>query len=748
MAEEGTKPPGTPQPGHGPSDVELTRIRLLNTVVDGIAQSADSIGKAFAALDISKIAEAAKHIETATAGWTSNLKGASEELYSAFRTITATAESFNKLRESGEATNQLRRIAAEMDREAKLMRDSEKEDLIKVTSIWEDLVKKHKEFIQAQAATPVGMGALKGAKSVDDASRSLMHIEDLPGKLMKLIPGGGLIELMFMGMNKHEEWRAKSEMVVQQFDSMGGGAEKYGSAIAENIETMEQWNTHAVQDFISVANALKSGSITADQALGKEGMGSSLSKLGTSVEDVTLKFDYMMEVAAGTGAKMVATGYREFGNTLKDSAEFIVNYGLAAQNAGQETMQFLGSVMQTAESLKLYHVQLSTVADQSLKLIDINKSRGMSAAYAGVVSQAGQQQAFQGIQNMQDGYAAFIGARVVQHLSAAGRGNIDKVMGPGASSDPVSILMEMKRGFRDLGNDPSSKSALGTMVSEIAKQAQEAAGPKRGQQEFYLERMGFGVEGGRAILDMASSVASGKVISDKQLETLKGATISQQQQMNQLTVAMNKAAQGIADIATGLMGVILSGIKAIIGLLVAVVAKLMDPLGTLPEGVTKFIESAFEGMKSSGSMMGQGIGKLRDAAGTAGGVGPLGDFTRGWDELINRKETTKTPPPIDEERVAELARRTATAAGGRADAYAMAASAAHEKYTPGAYGLPSTSTGFGSPVSTSGSPNKTKIRFMKTKAGYQIESTQEVVMSVDVPFSTPRSEGATGRKGN
>ena len=737
-----TTNPNNPNDPHDPSDLTKATKQQIDATMEVIKAMSEVMART---------KEAAEAIEVTTGKWTTDLKEATSFVNEAFRTITATAESFSKMRQYGEATNQLRRQAATIEKEIKEEMEYYKEDIKVVQSIWSDIDDMLDKINAKMSKSGGGRATLKATASIDQASHALMDVESLPKKIMSLIPGGGLIELMFMGVSKHADWQAKSEMVVQQFDSMGGGAREFKAAIAENIETMEQWNDHATQDLVGVANALKSGGITAKEALGKDGLHGDLKGLGTSLSDLTLKFDYMMEVGAGTGAKLVASGYKDFGNTIHDSAEFVTKYGLAAQNAGQETMAFLGSIMQNAEGLKLWHVQLSTVGDQQLRLIELNKRRGLSAAYAGAIGAAGQAQAFSGLQSMNEGYAAFIGERVVKSLGVGARERLDREGSFGSS--PVGIMMEMKRGFRDLGDDPASKSALSTMIHEITKQAREAAGPDRANQEFYLMTMGFGVEGSRAIMDMSKDIAVGKGVSHAQLETLKNATKSQEQQMSAMVVAMNRVAQGVADIATGLLGVILASIKLIIGLLYALYEKATAPYKSISEGTTKFIESAFAGIGKSTGMIGQGvkIGKgISDAAKTV-----LGDFDTGFGNLGERSpdEEKKNGGPfgygdIYNPNMDRLNQRLRELVGERAltptEALKIMA-AAYSNY-PSTSQTPQSEPPFIA-TATAPAPDVSSMTMRRTENGYYVSMVSPVRNEFFIPINEARGSNQASSRG-
>jgi hypothetical protein len=597
-----------------PNDPTQNAAQQTSSVADAQATAAH---QSHAADEVTRQFEAMKGVAAAAKELVEYLRSSTSLYGETMTKLALITETYQKLRVGGEIHNQQMRIDNEM-RKHRL--EMEKEELKLGSDIFAQIKQRRMETEQEIASIGGGDRArMVARKTADVIAVELTNVGGIIPKVLSNIPFGGIAMLLLHGVGADAQWNANVNKVINQFQRMGGGGQEFAGMLKGQIKEMELWNEHATADLVAVTQQFAEAGISAKQAWGKQGFAGALSEVGPNLAHVTLQFDYLNKQQAGWTASMVKVATRDMGNSIREASEAIVQYGMAAQHAGQDTVTFLSRVMQNAEAMKLYGIRLSDVAEQQLRLIGINAKRvGGDMAYAGTISAAGQAGMLQALPKMDMGLAAIMGKELIANLDKLDpgtRARLDKAGGYG--TDPVGIAMEMQVLMRDLKGTKAGDASLPTLLKVISEFADRLA-PRGGRQDFLLQQL-FGMpslDAARAVTDIGRSATTGGKLSDEDAKRLKKAFTLPESETSKLTIALNTAVQGMKDLANGVLGMMLMGIMTIATGIGVLVKKAQNPLSDVSREVEMF-KGAMGGFGEFASLSGGGLMKVIAGLGLA-----------------------------------------------------------------------------------------------------------------------------------
>jgi hypothetical protein len=611
-----------PTSGQGAAGMQNTTQAAmdLNDVIVAIEASTKSIAETFKSIDLSNIKTFTQEINGATKEWVDNVKQISSEFRKELETLSLLSQDQQQLQISGLLSNQQRSVQSHYVKED--VKNLEHE-LQLSESLFESLQRRMKFWgSQLDELAPKTRAAYK---TMDQAGRALSNPAAVPGQILNAMPGAGILSFLVMGMQANEKWRSMTEQAVQQFDRIGGGGKKFSGEMQGIIQNLSNDLTGGAQTLVAINQAFAATGVTAKQAWGKEGMTASISGVGRSLAEVSMKFDMLTEQAPGTTANLIGTAYGQMGSSLESATSAVVVYGMAARNAGLDQVGFVNSVVQNAQSLKLYGIQLDSVAEATLRVAKANQEAGMGKAYSLEVGKAGISQVTSGLAGISPGFAAVIGQSVATALNARGNlhssGEYNKWTDGGSA---FGIMMEMRQGFRNAPTD-SRGAYMGESIKALSKQALETSGGKLPEAQYFLEKMGFGLEGARTILQLGGKMTGDKPeLSKADQKTLADAMKSEADKTSNMDKSLQYLVTAVGQVAIGLLGMILGGIKIMIDALHILVVKAMDPLANVDDlfanlkqdfGVigqsAHFMAEAGENLKKSGSNLGNSVPFLR-----------------------------------------------------------------------------------------------------------------------------------------
>lgn len=404
-------------------------------------------------------------------------------------------------------------------------------------------------------------------KNSEAVSKALTNVEGIGSSVMSKLPFGGFLGFLLMGAKAGAQWEADTMKVTQQFDVVGGKAGEFAGRIQEYIKNFGATGVASAEEISSIGAAFAEAGITAKEVFG-DGAHNILAEMGLDHKDLmesTLAMDKLMEVSAGTFAKLTGSAVGELGNTLAEATDSIVTYGMAAQTAHMNTMSFLSGVMQSSQQLKLYHIQLSDVANMTLQVAAANTNKHMDPRFAGTIAQAGIGQMVQGVGNMPDGLAVNISQAVMAELASRHKDRILRdTNGQPMAMDPISTLMEFRHGGRDI-NAKDQKDFFPLAVQALGQMAELAGHHNKGTAEFFLQKNGMGAEGARAIAEIYFNKTShNRPLSPDEQKAIRHALDDEEKKTSGIERAMKELKTAVAEVSNGLLGMIVDGIKIII----------------------------------------------------------------------------------------------------------------------------------------------------------------------------------------
>jgi hypothetical protein len=625
-------------PTAGQSIHDATQSAIdLDGLMEEIEASTKSIAETFKSIDLSNIKTFTQEINAATKEWVDNVKQISSEFRKELETLSLLSQDQQQLQIAGLLANQQKSVYSHYSKQEV---ENLEHELRLSESLFTSMQKRMEHWNQQlDSIAPKTRAAYK---TMDEGARHLSTPAAVPGQLLNAMPGAGILSFLIMGMSANEKWRSMTEQAVQQFDRVGGGGKKFFGEMQGHIERLSNDLTGGAQTLVAINSAFAATGVSAKQAWGREGLTGDIGRVGRSLAEVSMKFDFLTEQAPGTTAHLIGTAYGQLGSSMESATSAIVTYGMAARSAGLDQVGFVNSVVQNAQALKLYGIQIDAVAAATLRVVDANKAAGMGSAYALEVGKAGIGQVTSGLAGITPGFAAVIGQQVAGALDAKGalssNNEYNKWTANGSS---FGIMMEMRQGFR---NAPENERGgfMGESISAIYKQAMQAAGNSLPEAQFFLEKMGFGMEGSRTILQIGNDMKRDgrSQMTKEEQKTLDSATASEAQKTSSMDRSLQYLVTAVGQVAVGLLGMILSGIKIMIDILRISVSALTGESVTGPGGLLDSLRNDFKVMGRSGDFVNRGFSNLKTSGENFIDAVPFTDL---WRRGINERESSGGP---------------------------------------------------------------------------------------------------------
>lgn len=438
----------------------------------------------------------------------------------------------------------------EMDRLNKERAEQQRLELEMVkesATFWDKLKQSSHDFADNLAKA----GNIRIAQGVRTGSQVMLGNADLggamssvAGQLSQLAPTaavGGLIGMMLHGRMEDAKFAAVGQVAAQQFDAIGGAGKKFAGDMAGLSRTLSVYGMGAALDVAAVTASFASLGVKASEAQAKVQGFTGILK-GDLIE-ATLAADKAFEMSAGSMAKMSSTMARDFNISAKEAFINLMNIGTAAERAGQNATVFMQQTMEAASSLRLLNANMDAVSQTQLNMTNSMRDRGVNDQFAGSYAASGTQSAMQGISGMSVGLSAIIGERL--GFGSGLDAWYSMKSGSGASArgdkqlDTIAIMQEMR-------------GIVGGLSSNRAEQA------------YALQGL-FGVDtaGADTILDIMEEVNSSGEISAESQKKLNEAFKTESQKTNQLLLDIKIIQDGFAHLSSGLMTLMVSGIKSV-----------------------------------------------------------------------------------------------------------------------------------------------------------------------------------------
>jgi len=386
-------------------------------------------------------------------------------------------------------------------------------------------------------------------------------VQQFKQSILSELPFGGLIGLMLLGGKREQEVFAAGAQATRMFEQAGSVARSQMQMVGNDIRRigimLGKGPTGLAGEFGAAAAAFAQGGVDIKEVLEQKFDAPIKGSRGTLLE-TSVALDSLFKQAAGTAARQMTTMVREFNLSAKESANIVAAIGLAARDSGTSVQSFTESVIRSATALRTQRVDITEVAQAQLKFQEILE-RGMPATRAEFRAGYAERaigQVTQGLANMNVGLTAVLGERISR--------------GMGAPVTGLQAYYLMREGLGGKGQlSEEEQGYFAKSLKELGALAAEGGRTKE-EQRFFLEKMGFGFEGAKAIQSMHEEL--GKVGGDqvksqaivaKHQEELRDAFKDRAQEQTDLMKALIKIQNGIARIGLGLLEAMVSGFQII-----------------------------------------------------------------------------------------------------------------------------------------------------------------------------------------
>lgn len=477
--------------------------------------------------------------------------GTNKELYDAIKQVNeeyGTHEDRQKQIARGR-----KRATQDLRRDWDLSHKQIKDKIVDLDEAWAKLTTKLKQTRLIGPAAEALPQQLTGARNAFQQFRNTMLSE---------LPFGGVIGLMVLGGKREEEIRSMTTSAMRTFQQAGQVGAKQLTQLSGRIRNLGvqlgKGPTGLMGEFAAAGSAFAQFGVDTEKVLKQSFMGPLVGTRETILE-TSVRLDSLFKQAAGTSARQMGQLIKDFNVSAEDSAEIIAKIGLAARDSGSSVGAFTDSVMRSAAALRTQRVDIEEVADAQLKFQKaMQRDLGAKPEYAAGYAERAISQVTQGLAGMSVGLSAVVGERILARRPELA-----------TEEEPVTGLAArraLRLGFRGAELPEEQIGVFRESIAELITMAKEAA-PTGAEQEFFLEKMGFGFEGAQALMSIAEDMDKGTSLSDainKNQKNLRKAFIDRGKEQSGYLKAIMDAQDGLAKIAAGLLTSVISGFQGLI----------------------------------------------------------------------------------------------------------------------------------------------------------------------------------------
>jgi hypothetical protein len=366
------------------------------------------------------------------------------------------------------------------------------------------------------------------------------------GLLGSLPVVGGLFGLMLYGFKERDRMKAQlGELTNIAIGAGAKGTEEGVSWLAGFQERSQNFYGISRQSIQGIFKTFTDAGMAVNDIFKQQS--ASLGEVGHDAVTMTLGMDRVFELGNGTTARNAAKIMSSYGVSLSSAIDSLVNIEFAASKAGFGVNTFLNWLMQSTMQVRNLGITTDQMADAALEMQRKMSEEGFSHSQTWAMQSVGE--AAQGLANMGTGRQIWMAEELGLGKGLAGRQNL-------------------MQGFQEDRPELFAKAA-----GLYRKEAMQATGGDQDASLFYLERLGFGFQGAKAILHLGEMEEKGLKIeiassADKkalreafQVEGKKKSSIGEM--IRDATLGMAKIGQGILVMLSNFLGWIITSVKAI-----------------------------------------------------------------------------------------------------------------------------------------------------------------------------------------
>lgn len=394
--------------------------------------------------------------------------------------------------------------------------------------------------------------------------------------------GGGLFGLLLHGIKSADRLQAEAGEIVNVFSAAGAtasrGAISHFAAFQETAQTFYGVSRQEVQ---GVLREFMLAGVTVDEimSVSRKGIG----VVGHDAVTMTLGLDKMLELSSGFTAKSTMDIVRNQGESVDSAVDKISKIEMLAHRAGLGVEEFTQASVQAATELSNYGVTADSVAVALTIMQEKFQNIGMSSHTAMEYSQQATKEITSGVRGAGVGVQALLAEQTGRQASMAGRYEMLDALQRGEHQEFMTLVQGLHKAAK--------KQTTGTY-----------GGDEQVREREYLERLGFGTLGSKAIFSIGEQVDAGKSIDEiskdewaeiKKSFQVEGEKVSDLQKKSAvLSKGLAKVGQGVLLTMTNFMGLLIVSVKTML----AVDWKLSTVEGMLKSTVGSSVASILRGM--------------------------------------------------------------------------------------------------------------------------------------------------------
>lgn len=452
----------------------------------------------------------------------------------------------------------------------------------------------------------------------------------MAGRVSQVGGVSGILGFLLWGQMEQAEWNARAQQSAQVIEGLEPMSKRFLSTVGAQVRSLVVNGQASIEDLRATIGAAAEFGFGQTQLLAGGFHG-----VNRSAMTATVAMDKLFEVGAGTTAKAAAELAATTNSTFADGVKFVEELGRSARETGMHFNSMLGTIMQITSALRL---QMNTTED----LKDANKAlvqtmagfqaQGMGAPRAAQLATMGMQGIAGALQGIGPGLKAVIGERI-------------------GGAQGLGAIRQFEQGFR--GDDVGF---FRRTMTEVAGMSREIAGGDDDTQYQVLKQLfGMSPEAAEAMISMQRAMDRGEM-TDKEatgyLEELKNALSKEGLKESTFDKMMRQLMNALANIAAGLVKILVSGFQSLILLGRAAVAKM---LGADNDAIRDAMASSFEpiakGFESGWSQVVRGAGQAAGVSknfAEAFGFRPMQDDA--LDKLISGQRVKKQKEDAEAEK--------------------------------------------------------------------------------------------------
>jgi hypothetical protein len=401
-------------------------------------------------------------------------------------------------------------------------------------------------------------------------------VSGVMGLMSSLRIAGGLFGLMMYGFTQTDRIRAEAGEMTNILQASG---QTVSSAVRSHFsvfqEKVQSFYGIARQEVQGIVNTFIQAGLTADDILSVTHK--SLGEVGQDAMTITLGLDKLFELGSGTSASLATQLVTQHGASLESAIDQITRLEFAGSRAGVGVSEFTQFAVQSASELRNYGISADEVAGGLLALQGHYIAFGLSQQTAMFFSQQGMSEIAGGIQGLNLGVKSYLG----------------ETLGLGSGVD-ASVHLQDQIASGDSGQLAKIINALNYLAQRETSGTSGHYGSDEMRQRAYLESIGMGFDGARAIVNLAKlhgTRLETKSLEPKEWEELRYSFLTESQKVSENLRNIQEVLKGMSKVGTAILHLIVDFagllIISIKGIMASTAAEFINQLGSkASEGIT------------------------------------------------------------------------------------------------------------------------------------------------------------------